>query len=210
MSELLSRATGLCSEEAGMVVAILAHSIHLIPNDMRTLIVSAGCAFAIAGCATADLPEHRAVAQLIAAPGSSSAGRVMFTERAGQLLVRAEVAGLRANAEHGMHVHEIGRCDTPDFETAGGHFNPAGGPHAYPAVSGSHAGDLPNVRSDARGEARYSAESHSGATLQSGPRSIIGRSIVIHRDADDYRSQPSGSSGPRIACGVIQAVTESK
>ena len=174
---------------------------------MRRVIVGIGCLTALAACVVnvgADRGEGSAVAKLVAASGSPVSGRIVFSDEAGRLMLGVEVVGLGLNADHGMHIHEHGQCDQPAFESAGDHFNPEGGAHAYPKSGPSHAGDLPNLRANAHGEARYGVAVDTIATLQSGAHSIIGRSIVIHRNKDDYRAQPSGDSGPRIACGVIE------
>ncbi|MEY2797479.1 MAG: hypothetical protein RLZZ119_960 [Pseudomonadota bacterium] len=106
--------------------------------------------------------------------------------------------------KHGFHIHEKGDCSAPDAMSAAGHFNPDGKPHGSPGGSHSHAGDLPNLKADANGNANYSAKVH-GITVNTGPAGIVGRSVVIHRDPDDYKSQPAGNSGPRIACGLIRS-----
>jgi Cu-Zn family superoxide dismutase len=85
--------------------------------------------------------------------------------------------------------------------SAGGHFNPYGKPHGKGAER--HAGDLPNLKSDAKGKAKLSVELDT-ITLGSGPASIIGRGVIVHANPDDYTSQPVGNAGPRLACGVIK------
>jgi Cu-Zn family superoxide dismutase len=87
--------------------------------------------------------------------------------------------------------------------SAGGHFNPETKSHGMPNSGMSHAGDLPNIKSDANGNATYTAKLH-GFAVNTGPTGIVGRSVVVHRDPDDYKSQPAGNSGPRIACGLIK------
>lgn len=135
--------------------------------------------------------------------GSQVRGSVHLTPTSDGLRVQAEIEGLQPLAEHGFHVHERGDCSAPDASSAGGHFNPHGAPHGQAGVLGQahHAGDMPNVRADSAGRARYSS-TLAGLTLD-GPNGVRGRSVVVHRDADDYRSQPAGNSGPRIACAVI-------
>jgi Cu-Zn family superoxide dismutase len=134
--------------------------------------------------------------------GSSTAGTVSFSQRGDGVMVTVDISGLKPNAEHGFHVHEKGDCSGPDAMSAGGHFNPMGKKHG-PATGEHHAGDIPNLKSDAAGRAQGSFMI-PGLSVGSGPADVIGRSVVVHRDADDYKSQPAGNSGPRIACGVIR------
>ena len=100
-------------------------------------------------------------------------------------------------------MHEKGDCSAPDATSAGGHFNPDTKAHGMPNSDMSHAGDMPNIKSDANGNATYSAKL-SGFSVDNSATGILGRSVVVHRDPDDYKSQPAGNSGPRIACGLIK------
>ena len=163
--------------------------------------LSAVAAVLLAGCATpASGPS--AGADLQARSGSAVTGTVGFVETNGRLRIEARVAGLTPG-EHGFHVHEVGDCSAPDASSAKGHFNPGSRAHGHFGNDEHHGGDLPNLLANAQGEAVYSAEL-SGLGLNT-PAGVIGRSVVIHADADDYKSQPAGNSGKRIACGVIAA-----
>lgn len=135
------------------------------------------------------------------ASGSSVRGEVTFAPEAGKLRVEAKLSGLTPG-EHGFHVHEAGDCSAPDATSAKGHFNPAGKGHGHHAAGERHAGDLPNLVADAQGKASYSALV-DGLSVGGGATDIMGRSVVIHADADDYKSQPAGNSGKRVSCGVI-------
>jgi len=162
-----------------------------------------------AGCASQSMmgmmSGPTAMATLQPKSGSSSMGTVSFSPRGGdKVMVTVDLTGLKPNAEHGFHVHERGDCSAPDAMSAGGHFNPMGKMHGS-AAGDHHAGDIQNLKTDASGRMRGSFEI-SGVTVGSGPTDIIGKSVVVHRDPDDYKSQPAGNSGPRIACGVIQRV----
>ena len=165
---------------------------------------------ALSGCSympthlTPQLPGQQPVAKAMLEPrsGSQVSGKVSFTPVGDKLLVEAHVTGL-SPGEHGFHVHEGGDCSAPDASGAKGHFNPAGKPHGHHHGE-KHAGDLPNLVAGQDGRASYRAEVE-GLTADSGALGIIGRSVVVHADADDYRSQPAGNSGRRIACGVIRA-----
>lgn len=106
---------------------------------------------------------------------------------------------------HGVHIHAVGVCQTPEFVSAGGHFNPGGKKHGRLNPEGPHAGDLPNLVVAANGEGKIEVVTKA-VTLGRGPTSLFGQSgtsIVIHADADDDRTDPTGNSGGRIACGVI-------
>jgi Cu-Zn family superoxide dismutase len=101
-------------------------------------------------------------------------------------------------------VHEVGDCSAADATSAKGHFNPAGKSHGHHGGAERHAGDMPNLRADASGSASYAGEL-SMLSLGGDANGIVGRSVVIHADPDDYKSQPAGNSGKRVACGVIRA-----
>ena len=107
---------------------------------------------------------------------------------------------------HGIHLHTVGKCETPGFTTAGGHFNPGMKKHGTENPEGSHAGDLVNLEVGADGTAKATFVT-TAVTLGQGPNSLFhqgGTALVIHEKADDYKSDPAGNSGARIACGVIQ------
>jgi Cu-Zn family superoxide dismutase len=107
--------------------------------------------------------------------------------------------------EHGIHFHQNAKCDGPDFKSAGPHFNPEGKKHGFENPDGHHAGDLKNVTVDAQGNAELSFTAND-VTLGTDSHSLFsngGTAIVIHAKADDYKTDPSGNSGDRIACGVI-------
>lgn len=175
---------------------------------MKTLrsavpLVVAAALLALAGCA-ATPPGPSAVSELKPTQGNGVSGSVRFEVRGSKVWVTAQVSGLKPNAEHGFHVHEKGDCSAPDGTSAGGHFNPGGKPHAHHGKEDRHAGDMPNLRADANGVARWSWESGLLA-VGAGAANVIGRSVIVHRDPDDYASQPAGNSGPRLACGLIVA-----
>ncbi|MCG2578217.1 superoxide dismutase family protein [Dechloromonas sp. XY25] len=163
------------------------------------LALTALSAVLLGACAT-PAAGPMASADLQARSGSAVSGKVSFSETNGRLRVDAQVAGLTPG-EHGFHIHEAGDCSAPDASTAKGHFNPAGKAHGHHASPEHHGGDMPNLVANANGEASISAEI-DGLSL-SGATGVLGRSIVIHADPDDYKSQPAGNSGKRVACGVI-------
>ena len=171
----------------------------------KVLVVSIAAALA-AGCATMRdmMPmsgKPTATASLAPTTGNTARGTVTFTQDGGEVRVRASLSGLKPNAEHGFHVHEKGDCSSGDGMSTGGHFNPAGKPHG-PQGSEHHAGDMPSLRADAYGNAAASFEL-KGVSIVGGSAELVGKGLIVHRDPDDYKTQPTGNAGPRIACGVI-------
>jgi superoxide dismutase, Cu-Zn family len=160
---------------------------------------------AAAGCATMGEQEYRATATLVPTTGNEAAGTVTFVQRGGKVFVSADVRGFKPYQEHGFHVHEKGDCSSGDGMSAGGHFNPDGVTHGHvlPGDTG-HAGDMPNLKADAAGVAKTAFEA-TKMTVADGKFSIVGRGLIVHRDPDDYKSQPVGNAGPRLACSVIKA-----
>jgi Cu-Zn family superoxide dismutase len=166
----------------------------------NNLILGAVAAAALAGCASM-LPGPTAMATLAPTAGNTTSGTVQFAQRGDRVLVSGEVRGLRPNAEHGFHVHEKGDCSSPDGTSAGGHYNPTGRPHGRHGAGAHHAGDLPSLRADGNGVARFSFESTSIGVGRGAD--VVGRGLIVHRDPDDYTTQPTGNSGARLACAVI-------
>lgn len=155
--------------------------------------------------AAADAPPEPSVAQAdIRDSSGRTVARASVSEVGDALRVRIEAAGL-APGIYGAHVHSAGRCDAPAFESAGPHWNPTGRQHGRDNPGGQHLGDLPNlmVGTDGRGSFEFTI---AGAALSGGPRPVLdgdGASVVVHARADDYRTDPSGNSGARVACGVV-------
>jgi Cu-Zn family superoxide dismutase len=134
-----------------------------------------------------------------------SVGTATITEAAGGVKITATLSGLPPGT-HGIHIHAVGKCEAPSFMTAGGHFNPDSKQHGMKNPNGAHAGDLPNFDVAADGSATVNALA-AHVTLGEGANSLFhegGTALVIHASADDYMTDPSGNSGARIACGVIQ------
>lgn len=152
-----------------------------------------------AGCATpGNAPVAKA--EMIGRSGSAVSGTVSFQEVAGGLRIQANITGLMPG-EHGFHIHEVGDCSAPDASSAKGHFNPDAKTHGHHATMNRHAGDMQNLIADTQGKAVYD-QTITGLALN-GASGILGRSVVIHADPDDYKSQPAGNSGKRVSCGVI-------
>jgi Cu-Zn family superoxide dismutase len=99
-------------------------------------------------------------------------------------------------------VHDKGDCSSPDAMSAGGHFKPGGGSHGGHGLGAVHAGDLPPLRADANGVARVLFETQQLA-VGGGAADVTGRGLIVHRDPDDLKTQPTGNAGPRLACGVV-------
>jgi Cu-Zn family superoxide dismutase len=165
---------------------------------MRTTIF----ALALALASTASAQPTRGEAALAPTAGNTANGTVTFEQQGETMLVTAKVSGLKPGP-HGFHVHEKGDCSAPDATSAGGHFNPSGQPHGDPKTAAHHAGDMPMLVADGAGNASLVFE-YGPASLGTGPNDILGKAVVVHADADDFKTQPAGNSGARIACGVIK------
>jgi superoxide dismutase, Cu-Zn family len=149
---------------------------------------------------TANETPLKAVCVLYPTQGNKVQGTIWFILTDKGVRVVADIQGLQ-EGKHGFHIHEFGDCSSPDASSAGGHFNPAGKQHGGPMDMNRHLGDMGNLEADARGNAHL--EYVDPEIILSGPNSIIGRAVVVHKETDDLKSQPAGNSGPRVACGVI-------
>jgi Cu-Zn family superoxide dismutase len=170
---------------------------------MRNVLIALTAVAALSACSTfATGPQ--AVTKLEPTKGNAVTGTVRFQQMGDKVQVSGDVRGLKPNSEHGFHVHEKGDCSSGDGMSAGGHFNPGGKPHSHQGTTERHAGDLPNLKANGEGVATFSLTTPL-LSVGSGAANVIGRSVIVHRDPDDYSSQPAGNSGPRVACGVIVA-----
>ena len=153
--------------------------------------------------ATPHAPAAQAVANIAPASGSLVSGRLALVPMGNGVHIRGDLGGLAPGSTHGFHIHANGDCSAADASSAGGHFNPAAAPHGRAEAGPHHAGDIDNLVADGGGVAHVDAHV-AGVSLGGDPRTdILGRALVLHAAPDDYRSQPSGNSGARIACGVI-------
>jgi Cu-Zn family superoxide dismutase len=171
-------------------------------KPMRNFIFIAAIA-SLSGCAAIE-PTGGAPMPLVNSAGQSI-GTVRAWQTAGGVSFRISASGL-PHGLHGVHVHAVGRCDPPDFKTAGAHWNPAGKQHGMNNPGGPHAGDLPNVEAAANGVLNATV-TLAGASMTS-LLDADGAALVVHAAADDYKTDPSGNSGARIACAVLQPVAE--
>jgi superoxide dismutase, Cu-Zn family len=169
---------------------------------MRHALTTFACVAVLAGCASMSAGP-RASAALKPTAGNAAGGNVTFTQAGGKVLVSGEVRGLKPNAVHGFHVHEKGDCSAADGMSTGGHFNPDAKPHGEHGSTPHHAGDLVSLKSDANGVASFRYESATITVGSGGANDVVGRGLIVHRDPDDYKTQPTGNSGARIACAVI-------
>ena len=167
-------------------------------------IFAASSIILLASCASAPVEPVRATAQFQPTKGNNATGEATFTEAGGKVHVVVAVRGLKPGTEHGFHIHEVGDCSSGDGMSTKGHFNPYGKAHAHAGTPERHAGDLPTLKAGADGSARADVMLDV-ITISPGPASIVGRGLIVHADPDDYKTQPTGNSGARIACGVIKA-----
>ena len=158
----------------------------------------------LAACQSIPDQPLRATAGLQPTKGSKAFGEATFDEVDGKVRVIVFAQGLKPNAEHGFHIHEAGDCSSGDGMSAKGHFNPYGKPHGDPNSPERHAGDLPALKADKGGRAKLDVTMDI-ITVRPGPASVVGRGLIIHADPDDYKTQPTGNAGARVACGVIKA-----
>src|SRR3954471_9099603 len=156
-------------------------------------------------CAVATLGQAqdatKATCELKSSSGSQVTGTGTFTKTGDEVQVVADIQNLKPG-KHGFHLHEKGDCSAPDAASAGGHFNPSQHKHGGPSTAEHHDGDLGNLEADASGKAHVDWK---GTMSLSGANSIIGKSVVVHEKEDDLKTDPSGNSGARQACGAIEA-----
>lgn len=171
---------------------------------MKPWAVALGAMALAAGCLAALQPKPgSATAELRDARGRV-VGTAILTGVSGGVRILLEVRGLPPGLK-AVHIHEGGQCDRPTFASAGDHFNPAKKEHGLQNPRGPHAGDLPNIQIDEDGNGRLETMTER-VTLASGPTSILdadGSVLIVHGAPDDFKTDPTGNSGARIACGVI-------
>jgi len=160
-------------------------------------------AILVAACQSVPQEPARATAALQPTKGSKAFGEATFEEVDGKLRVIVFAQGLVPEREHGFHIHEAGDCSSGDGMSAKGHFNPHGKPHGNPSSGERHAGDLPSLKADKGGRAKLDVTVDQ-LTIREGAASVVGRGLIVHADPDDYKTQPTGNAGARLACGVIK------
>ena len=177
----------------------------------KSLTCAAAALIALGACARDDRAVEPASSEAPAAialqdPGGRQLANGSVIEESGGVRVRVEAAGL-VSGTYAVHLHQTGLCAPPDFQSAGPHWNPTGRQHGRLNPMGPHLGDLPNlnVGADGAGSVEFVVP---GASLGRGSRGLSdedGTALVVHAGPDDYRTDPSGNSGARLACGVIAA-----
>lgn len=142
----------------------------------------------------------KAVVVLHPTEGSKAHGSITFTQKGGVVEIKGKVMGLKPG-EHAFHIHEFGDCSSHDGMSTGGHFNPTGKKHGAPDAEERHVGDLGNIKADDDGMAMIDMKDK--LISLSGKNSIIGRGAIVHAAADDFKTQPTGNAGARVAAGVV-------
>lgn len=149
--------------------------------------------------------ENQVLARLMPTQGSTVQGTITFTQTAQGVRVQGTIEEV-SPGKHGFHIHETGDCSAPDATSAGSHFNPHRMLHASPLDSNRHMGDLGNIVANKEGQAEIDYVD-SQLSLE-GEHTIVGRSVIVHAQEDDFATQPTGNAGARVACGVIEKVVE--
>jgi len=172
---------------------------------MRLSLPILSAAFLVSAAIPSPAAAQTAHADIVNAQGATI-GHAKFTAASDGVKISVTVSQLTPG-EHGIHIHNVGKCDGPAFTTAGGHFNPTNAHHGIHNGQDPHphVGDLPNLAVSEKGTGKLNFTA-AGATISEGPNSLFhegGTSLIIHAKPDDLMSDPSGNSGDRIACGVI-------
>jgi Cu-Zn family superoxide dismutase len=170
-----------------------------------TLALSTVFALTLTGCSMKHHhgAHNQSIVKLASKSGSKTKGTLYLEDHYGGVIITGKISGLKPGP-HGFHVHEMGDCKAADASSAGAHFHIAATEvHGEKDASGSHTGDLGNIEADKNGVADIKVFA-KGVTLGKGENTIANRSLVIHADVDDFKTQPAGNSGKRIACGVIE------
>lgn len=187
---------------------------------MRAPVIFTACAIAVIGCGPKETPAtDSTVAVDSAMPGMNMAGgataavmdasgrelgSLMLSDGTGGITVSGTLRGLTPG-DHGIHIHTMGMCDAPAFTTAGGHWNPTSKMHGTENPQGPHLGDMMNITVGADSSVNVQLTSPGGSLH--GTEMLMdtdGAAVVVHAAADDYKTDPSGNSGDRVACGVVK------
>lgn len=173
-------------------------------KSLKKHIIAIGCGLAVMMAAGSAVAQDSAATATLASSEGRELGTVAFTEGPKGLLLMAELHDL-PEGTLAFHLHATGAC-SPDFHAGGGHFNPTGKKHGFLAAEGPHPGDMPNIHVPASGKVQFELFL-PGLTLDKGENQLLdkdGTTVMIHKQADDYKTDPAGGAGDRIACGVIK------
>lgn len=169
----------------------------------RAIVFAVPFLAAMAGCQTVgSIPTERVGQATLRQANGLPAGTAQLLASGTEVTLTVAVAGL-SEGTRGIHLHTNGKCDAPDFATAGGHLNPAGRQHGSDNPAGKHLGDLPNIVTARSGAGTFTVTLGQRDEVLASLFDTDGTAIVIHAGPDDYRTDPSGNSGSRIACGVF-------
>jgi Cu-Zn family superoxide dismutase len=190
---------------------------------MKTALLAAATVLALSACSSTPQPKSEppaatataaaattaastakaAVVNLASASGSLVSGRLNVKPMGNGVHVTGEIGGLAPNSVHAIHIHEKGDCSAADASSAGGHFNPGNTQHGKVDSAMHHGGDMDNITANAQGVAKVDVHA-AGVTLGGGaPNDVAGKAVIVHAMLDDYKTQPTGNAGGRVACGVI-------
>lgn len=176
-------------------------------NPIQIILIAIAATLATACASKHKAPERtpqsvdsKATAEVQSKSGSRATGTVTFEKTAEGTLMKVDIKGLKPGGTHGFHIHEYGDCSAADAGTAGSHYNPSQKPHGGMTGDMRHIGDLENLTADKKGIAKFEKTIPEGSLPVA---NLVGRAVVVHEKADDLKTQPSGDSGKRIACGVI-------
>jgi superoxide dismutase, Cu-Zn family len=181
-------------------------SLQILMSTSIMLLTLSGCQ-SVKNVATVEpaAPPVQMNVPIVGATGQPI-GAAKLTAVPEGVRIEVQVSGLKPGL-HGLHIHQKAVCEAPSFESAGEHFNPLHKQHGFNNPKGAHAGDLPNLLVDEQGNGKFDAITKAVVLLQDKPNSLLiagGTSVVIHEQVDDLKTDPTGNSGKRIACGAVK------